>query len=321
MPDAPSRPVATRWRPAALSWVIAVVAIIGTVVLVYPSTASWLSQAEQSKLIRQHDASTVAKPASDAERQLALAERYNAALDTGVQLDAGANVPRGTGTSSDTGLDYRKMLAAGDGGLMARLMIPGIGVDLPVYHGTDDPTLLQGAGHLEGSHLPVGGQGTRSVLTAHRGLASAEMFTNLDRVERGDLFTIETFGRVLTYQVREIRIVDPGDSSSLRAVEGKDLVTLVTCTPLGINTQRILVTGERVTPTPPSELARAAHAPTVPGFPWWALWLGAGVVASAGFIGWAGFSDPRPTRTGPRTRRTARRERTAEASGHAERTE
>jgi len=292
------RPAVTRWRPAALSWAIAAVAVLGIATLLYPAASAWLSQYEQSNLISQHFQERADGPSADDERQLEVAERYNTALDTGVQLDAGANIPRGTGTSSDAGLDYRKTLAADNSGLMARLMIPSIGVDLPIYHGTDDATLLKGAGHLEGSHLPIGGAGTRSVITAHRGLASAEMFTNLNLVKRGDLFTIEAFGRVLTYEVREIRIVNPEDSSSLRAVAGEDLVTLVTCTPLGINTQRILVTGARVAPTPPSELARAANAPTVPGFAWWAVWLGLGLIAAAAFLAWAGFADRRPRRGG-----------------------
>ncbi|WP_459583204.1 class C sortase, partial [Aerococcus mictus] len=110
-----------------------------------------------------------------------------------------------------------------------------IDVDLPVYHGTSDEVLNRAAGHLEGTSLPVGGPSTRAVITAHRGLANARMFTDLNKVNVGDTFTIEVFGDVLTYRVRDTKVVAPEDTDTLRVEEGKDLVTLVTCTPLGIN--------------------------------------------------------------------------------------
>lgn len=178
-------------------------------------------------------------------------------------------------------------------GLMARVKIPAIDVDLPIYHGTSDAVLLEGVGHLEGSSLPIGGPDTHAVLTAHRGLADAAMFTNLDRVKVGDTFTIEVFGEVLTYRVRETKVVAPEDADALRAVPGEDLVTLVTCTPLGINTHRILVTGERITPTPIEDIAAAGQAPDVPGFPWWAVGVLAAILVAEGYVWWSGFNDAR----------------------------
>ncbi|WP_211340879.1 class C sortase [Xylanimonas allomyrinae] len=196
-------------------------------------------------------------------------------------------------------------------GPFARLRIPSIDVDLPVYHGTSDATLLKGAGHLQGTSLPVGGPGTRAVLTAHRGLASATMFTHLNRVDEGDAFVIEVLGRVLAYRVIDIAVIEPHSTEEIRPVPREDLVTLVTCTPLGINTQRILVTGERVVPTPADDLAALGSSPDVPRFPWWAV---AYAVATLGNVAWYQRSR-RPT--GARLRRRAARRRRAAAASAA----
>ena len=142
-------------------------------------------------------------------------------------------------------------------------------------------------GHLEGTSLPVGGVGTRAVITGHRGLANATMFTNLDKVGEGDTFTIEVFGEVLTYRVAQTKVVEPEQTEELRADPDRDLVTLVTCTPLGINTHRILVTGERI-PTPDQDTA-PGERPDVPRFPWWAVALGIGVVLDAIYVWRAGY--------------------------------
>ncbi|MGO3886532.1 MAG: class C sortase [Mycetocola sp.] len=263
--------------------VIAMLAVAGLVAGLYPMTAAWLSSYNQSKVL-----STATTALSDlqpsAAQQLAEAEVYNAALSAGVVLGKHANVPVGDFALSDTTLDYSTLLTGGVDGLMSRVKIPAIGVDLPVYHGTSDEVLERGAGHLEGSHLPVGGEGTRAVLTAHRGLANATMFTNLDDVAVGDVFTVETLGRVLSYRVRDTQVIEPKETGVLRAEPGEDLVTLITCTPLGINTHRILVTGERVTPTPPPALRAAGAAPEIPGFPWWSVYGGAGLLAVAGYV-------------------------------------
>lgn len=283
---------APRWRPGALSGAIVIVAFIGMLVLLYPTVASWLSAQNQSQLIREYT-DEVESVEPSASEQLQRAHEYNDALSAGVRLDANANVPVGDGTSSDDSLDYWSMLTVGQDAPMARIRIPSIGVDLPIYHGTSDDTLLKGAGHLQGSHLPVGGVSTHSVITAHRGLANATMFSDLDNVSIGDTFTIEVFGDVLTYRVREKRVVEPEDTDSLRPVAGEDLVTLVTCTPLGINSHRILVTGERVTPTPIEDVEAAGEVPDIPGFPWWAVIIAAGTLALAAFLWRSGYADAR----------------------------
>lgn len=176
---------------------------------------------------------------------------------------------------------------------MGRVKIPKINVDLPIYHGTDDDTLDRGAGHLEGSHLPIGGIDTHSVITAHRGLANATMFNDLDKIDSGDRFTLEVFGEVLTYQVIETRVVEPDETDTLRVRPGADVVTLITCTPLGINSHRILVTAERVTPTPAQDLEDAGKDSEVPGFPWWAVLAGAVLIAVGLYLWRAGYTDAR----------------------------
>ncbi|MHA3723711.1 class C sortase [Leucobacter sp. HY1910] len=297
-PEAQAAPTATatqaghtRWRPSLITWFIAVVVLIGLGVALYPSTAQWFSSYNQSKIVRSY-AEEVDLVNPDAGTQLGQAQMYNEALTAGVDLLAGARVPTGSGNTT-TEIDYNQTLVANGEGMMARIRFPAAEVDLPIFHGTSDATLLNGAGHLEGSHLPIGGESTRSVITAHRGLATSTMFSHLDLVKNGDRFTIETFGEVLTYEVRETRVIAPEETDSLRAEPGRDLVTLVTCTPLGINTHRILVTGERVTPTPPADLASLGRASILPGFPWWAVGFGAGVLLAAAFVWRAGYTDPR----------------------------
>lgn len=288
MSDKPS----PRWRPSTLTWLTAVIALVGLCAVLYPGVAGWLSSYNQSQVIRDYS-KTSADVEPWAREQLALAHDYNDALTAGVRLDAGANIPTGEGTSSNATLTYRNILDAGAGVPMARVRIPAIQVDLPIYHGTSEDTLLMGAGHLEGSHLPVGGTNTHSVITAHRGLANATMFNDLDEVSVGDTFTVEVLDEVLSYRVMETRVVEPHDTDTLRVQVGRDVVTLVTCTPLGINSHRILVVGERITPTPPEDLALRGQAPDIPGFPWALVALGGGIVAVSLFLWRAGIADAR----------------------------
>lgn len=288
----PSTPAA-RWRPQWLAIIAALLAWIGMLVFMYPGIASWFSQQNQSLLIESYSERVRSGDLDPSVRdQLRLAHEYNAALNSGALLEENERLPAGDGELSDDSLDYWSMLRATPSEVMARLRIPAIDLDLPVYHGTSDDTLLRGAGHLQGTSLPVGGEGTHSVITAHRGLAQAAMFTHLDRVGVGDSFTIEVLGEVLTYRVIRTQVVDPDEREALRPVPGQDLVTLVTCTPLGINTQRILVTAERVTPTPQSDLDAVGQEPDVPGFPWWAVIMAGGTLTVAAYV----YLSGRPSR-------------------------
>lgn len=141
---------------------------------------------------------------------------------------------------------YYEALSVSDDGMIGYLQIDRIGVELPIYHGTSETVLSRGVGHLEGSSLPVGGESTHSVLSAHRGLPSSKLFTDLDRVEIGDIFKITVLDQVLTYQVDFIKVIVPTDVADLQIVEGEDYCTLFTCTPYGINTHRLLVRGVRI---------------------------------------------------------------------------
>lgn len=142
--------------------------------------------------------------------------------------------------------EYESLLNADGSGIMGYINIPKIDVELPIYHGTDDAVLQTSIGHLSGTSLPVGGPSTHCVLSGHRGLPSAKLFTDLDQMKEGDTFTLTILNETLTYQVDQIRIVEPTDLSDLQIVDGQDLCTLVTCTPYGINTHRLLVRGHRI---------------------------------------------------------------------------
>ena len=276
------------WRFSKSCIIPALLLLASFASLIYPHAAMWLSQYHMSEVAAEY-AKLITHAVPAPHEQLARAREYNQKLSSGAIYEANTNIPTSHGETSDASQDYWEQLKANDDGLMARLRIKKIDLDLPVYHGTEDATLLKGLGHLRGTSLPVGGKGTRSVITGHRGLASAEMFTRLDEVGKGDTFTIEVFDEVLTYKVVDKIVVNPDETKKIAAVPGKDLVTLITCTPLGINTQRILVTGERVVPTPAADKALRGKKPDVPRFPWWVLGCVGSLCVVGGYIWWAGL--------------------------------
>lgn len=278
----------TKWRPDALITFGVILAYIATAAFTYTPMISWFSQRVQSEQIADYQR-LLSDGAIDAEPAMIKdAREYNSALSAGAVIDSFANVARGVGSAEGTKFVYGDLLNVGDNGLMGRLRIPSINVDLPIYHGTDEDTLLKGVGHLQGTSLPIGGESTRTVLTAHRGLASAELFTHLDKMEVGDIFTITVLDKVYAYQAFDIRVISPEDSEAVNVVPGEDEATLVTCTPLGINSHRILVTGKRVDPVPDDAAASALETPTLPHFPWWLVVQVAVVIAGAGVFYWAG---------------------------------
>lgn len=261
--------VRRRRRVPAVPLVIAFTCLLGVLVLLYPTAASWLSEYEQSTLIDDFTVEAGTAGSDEHAAQLDAARLYNEQLFGAASVGAHERIPQADASRADADGDYLQQLASDDHGLMARLKIPAIDLDLPIYHGTSDAVLNKGVGHLEGTALPVGGLGTHSVLTGHRGLASAELFTRLDEVAIGDTFTIEVAGEVLAYRVIATQVVEPDETQTLVPDVRRDLVTLVTCTPLGINSHRILVTAERVLPTPPEDLAAAGAPASGPGLPWW----------------------------------------------------
>lgn len=268
--------------------IVAVLALAGVLTFLYPTIAAWRSQLSQSQLIEQSYSSIdSANPAK--EEQLAAAHRYNDALSSGALVKAHERKALGTGHFSNDSQeiwDYADILKMTSDGMMGRIKIDSADIDLPIYHTSSDEALLKGAGHLQGTSLPVGGIGTRSVVTAHRGLASAKMFTDLDRVKEGDEIVLEIFGEVYAYRVFETRVIDPDDTGAIRPDPKRDLLTLITCTPLGINTQRILVTGERITPTPQADLNNVGAPSDLPRLPWWPFALAGALFLIALWLWW-----------------------------------
>ena len=286
-----------RWKLSVVSLLLAVGALVGVGLLMYPTVAAWFAQYAQSQIIDGYSDQVRDLGADTLAARLDAAREYNTRLvDGGAEIAANERLP--LANSPDQSSEYGDQLRSDEAGLMARLKIPSIAVDLPIYHGTSEQVLAEGVGHLEGTALPVGGETTHSVLTAHRGLATAELFTHLDRVRADETFTIEVFGEVLVYRVVDTRVVEPEDTESLVPVVGRDLVTLVTCTPLGVNSHRILVTGERVIPTPQADLDDLGARPEIPTFPWWILVLSAALAAAGVYVWWAG-RPPGPRRRTP----------------------
>jgi sortase A len=202
------------------------------------------------------------------------ARQFNQALPSGPLRDPYSLNEKGEQTVVGAGSEaYRKLLDVGPGGMMGRISIPSIHADLPIFHDTDEETLSKGAGHLFGSGLPVGGTDTHSVITAHSGFVNATLFDNLDKVAKGDVFSVTVLGQTLYYKVDQILTVLPEDTDALRKVPGADLITLVTCTPKGINSHRLLVRGERTDPPSGDSAQKFPSQALDPGFPWWALAL------------------------------------------------
>ena len=213
---------------------------IGLSVLLYPSVSSYWNSKTQTKAIIDYEAMLAAYKPEDYTAIFAEADQYNHALGklTSPLLDYAQ--------LSD---QYWKTLDISGTGMMGYLTVPKISQELPVYHGTGDDVLAIAVGHMEGSSLPVGGKSTHSVVSAHRGLPTAVLFTYLDRMEIGDTFYFTILDRTITYEVDQIRIVEPNDISLVGIEPGKDYCTLLTCTPYGINTQRLLVRGHQIDAT------------------------------------------------------------------------
>lgn len=209
---------------------------VGLSVLLYPSVSSYWNSKRQSKTVVNYEAMLAAIKEEDVSYYFEEAEEYNRKL---WELES----PLIDYKQLE---NYREVLDISGTGMMGYITIPKINQELPVYHGTGDAVLSEAVGHYEGSSLPVGGPSTHSVVSAHRGLPTATLFTHLDRMEIGDTFSFKILNRTFTYEVDQIRIVEPNDISLIGIEEGKDYCTLLTCTPYGINTQRLLVRGHQV---------------------------------------------------------------------------
>ena len=216
--------------------ILILIFLVGLSVMLYPSVSDAVNRKHQSRAVADYAEKVEQLSDADYQTYFDAADAYNRQLNTTPNAFYKPDLVGG----------YAQTLDISGTGIMGYITIPKISVKLPIYHGTDEGVLQVAAGHLEGSSLPVGGAGTHAVISAHRGLPSAKLFTNLDQLEVGDTFTITVLDRVLTYEVDKISIVLPTETDELKIAEGKDYVTLMTCTPYGINTHRLLVRGRRV---------------------------------------------------------------------------
>lgn len=232
-------------------WLLAAVCGVAALgLLLYPLVGELLNEKYHSDAETTYTAAI--KDTDDAEltAQRQAAEQYNAMLSGATITEGGASAPP---------LAYAQQLTVG--GVMAYVDIPKINVYLPVQHGTDADTLEKSVGHVVGTSLPVGGSSTHAVLSAHSGMASSKLFSDIDQLTEGDTFYIHVLGDTLAYKVDAIHTVLPTDTSLLQIEDGKDYVTLVTCTPFGVNTHRLLVRGQRVPYVPEQEAPAAAEKP------------------------------------------------------------
>ncbi len=278
--------------------VIAVLFLAGLSVLLYPFIANQWNSYRQSKLMSNYQEGVAEKDANgeiDYEAEWAKAKAFNDNLMPMILPDSFA-----VAEASDRDEAYMNCLNINGDEIMGIVEIPKIDVELPIYHTTDEEVLEKAAGHLEGSSLPIGGESTHAVISAHRGLPSATLFTDLDQLEEGDHFLLHILDDTLCYEVDQINVVDPDETELLSVVEGEDLVTLLTCTPYGVNTQRLLVRGHRV-PYEPEEVEEEAsnslfgnslHTNYI-------LWVIVGLGLTGAFIGVLFFRDKRLKKKNP----------------------
>lgn len=232
-------------------WLLAAACGIAALgLMLYPLAGELLSERYHSDIETTYTAAIADTDDVELTAQREAAQQYNAMLSGAAIAEGGASAPP---------LAYVQQLTAG--GIMAYVDIPKIGVYLPVQHGTDADTLEKSVGHVVGTSLPVGGESTHAVLSAHSGLASSKLFSDIDQLAEGDTFYIHVLGEVLAYKVDAIHTVLPTDTRLLQIEEGEDYVTLVTCTPFGVNTHRLLVRGHRIPYTPEQATAAAVEKP------------------------------------------------------------
>ncbi len=222
---------------------IVILFLAGLSLLLYPFVANQWNNYRQKKLISNYDQVVAEKEAAgliDYEGEWEKAADYNQALLPGILPDAFAKAE-----VSDEDSAYLSSLNIAGDAIMGTVEIPKIKITLPIFHGTDEEVLEKAAGHLEGSSLPIGGENTHAVITAHRGLPSAALFTDLDKMKKGDHFLLHVLDDTLCYQIDKITVIEPEDTKAMAVEDGMDLVTLVTCTPYGVNSHRLLVRGHR----------------------------------------------------------------------------
>ena len=220
---------------------IGLIFLTGLSVLLYPTVSDYINELHSSRAIASYDNTVTEMAPEDYSKELEAAAAYNEYLASFHNLSAAATTE---GERDDS--PYNELLNIGGNGIIGAIKIPVVKINLPIYHGTDESVLQIASGHYLGSSLPIGGESTHAILTGHRGLPSAKLFTDLDRLEEGDTFYIKVLGEILEYQIDQIEIVLPEEVDGLSITQGEDYVTLVTCTPYGINSHRMLIRGTRI---------------------------------------------------------------------------
>ena len=216
---------------------IALILTIGIGLLLYPTVSNWWNEMHQSRAIADYTTAVENLKETDYDALRKEAEQYNADL----RNEESKFVP-----TDEMSERYFKLLDIGGNGIMGYIEIPSINVKLPIYHGTDEAVLQIATGHIQGSSVPVGGPSTHAAISGHRGLTSAKLFTQLDKVTEGDMFYIHILNEILAYQVDQINVVLPNEMDLLAIEDNKDFCTLITCTPYGVNSHRLLVRGARI---------------------------------------------------------------------------
>lgn len=225
-----------RRGPSISTIVLVIILLVGVGILLYPSVSDWWNSMHATRAIASYVTAVEDLSGQEREAMLEAAREYNSRLANGVNFTL----------TDEQRAEYDSLLDITGTGIMGYVQITSIGVNLPVYHSVDEAVLQIAVGHIPGSSLPVGGDRTHSVLSGHRGLPSAKLFSDLDQMVEGDTFTLNIMDQTITYMVDQIRIVLPEETDELAITDGKDYCTLVTCTPYGINTHRMLVRGKRI---------------------------------------------------------------------------
>lgn len=223
---------------------IGLIFIIGLGIMLYPIISNLYIEHHQGNIIDEYNKTVESMPDDTLEKEREKAEGYNKML-TGNMIITDPFDPEAQKKLEENS-DYYNILNIGNDNIIGYIKIPKINVSLPIYHGTSEDVLKRGVGHLQNTSFPIGGEGTHAVLSGHTGLSSAKLFTDLDKLEEGELFFIEVLGEKLAYKIDQIKIVEPSETSDLVIKSGEDYVTLVTCTPYGINSHRLLVRGTRI---------------------------------------------------------------------------
>ena len=230
------------------TWLLIGLMVLGILIMAYPTVSDWWNSYHSTRAIAVYSQKVDSMSREEIDALLEAAREYNRSLLTKENPYA---------MDEDELALYNSLLDPGGTGLMGYIQIPSVKINCPIYHGTEESILQTAVGHLDWTSLPVGGEGTHAVISGHRGLPRAKLFTDIDRLKEGDHFTITVLTQTITYEIDQIRIVQPEDLAELGIVPGKDYFTLVTCTPYGINTHRLLVRGERTEYVPPEDSAES----------------------------------------------------------------